>query len=78
MLIGVDYLFNLVYPLRPGETDEVNRFNAELHRAHPWIIPFGGLHVEDEDKGAIVDLGPRSERFWPDFTARLPKKPRAS
>ena len=53
--LGVDYLFNLVYPLRLGETEEVNRFNFELHRQHAWIIPFGGLHVEDEAKAAIVD-----------------------
>ncbi len=53
--LPVDYLFNLVYPLRLGETEEVNRFNAELHRRHPWIVPFGGLHVEDADKAAIVD-----------------------
>lgn len=53
--LPVDYLFNLVYPIQPGETDELNRFNLDLHRAHPWIIPFGGLHVEDADKGAIVD-----------------------
>lgn len=53
--LGVDYVFNLVYPLRLGETEEVNRFNFELHRRHPWIIPFGGLHVEDEDKPSIVD-----------------------
>lgn len=53
--LPVDYLFNLVYPIRAGETEELNRFNLELHRRHPWIIPFGGCHVEDADKGAIVD-----------------------
>lgn len=53
--VPVDYLFNLVYPLGAGEADELNRFNRELHLAHPWIIPFGGLHIEDGDKGAIVD-----------------------
>lgn len=54
-LLDVDYLFNLVYPIRGTETAEVNRFNFELHRRHPWIIPFGGLHPADDDKGAIVD-----------------------
>lgn len=59
--LPVDYVFNLVYPLRHDETEDINRFNVELHRRHPWVIPFGGLHVEDADKGAIVDrcLGDR-------------------
>jgi uncharacterized protein len=46
---------NLVYPIRDDETEAVNRFNFELHERYPWIIPFGGLHVGDGDKGAIVD-----------------------
>ena len=53
--IPVDYIFNLVYPIRDDETEAVNRFNFELHQRHPWIIPFGGLHVADADKAAIVD-----------------------
>lgn len=53
--LGPDYIFNLVYPIRPGETDEINRFNFELHRAHPWIIPFGSLRADDPDKPAVVD-----------------------
>jgi hypothetical protein len=55
--IPVDYIFNLVYPIRDDETEAVNRFNFELHRRHPWIIPFGGLHVGDADKAAIVERG---------------------
>src|SRR5262245_60597476 len=39
--IPVDYIFNLVYPIRDDETEVVNRFNFELHQRHPWIIPFG-------------------------------------
>jgi predicted TIM-barrel fold metal-dependent hydrolase len=53
--LPVDYVFNLVYPIRRDETEPVNRFNFELHQRHPWIIPFGGVHVADADKGAIVD-----------------------
>ncbi|MBI4639019.1 MAG: hypothetical protein HY727_21995 [Candidatus Rokubacteria bacterium] len=53
--IAADYVFNLVYPIFLPETSDLNRFNFELHQKHPWIIPFGSLHLEDEDKGAIVD-----------------------
>ena len=53
--IPVDYIFNLVYPIRDDETEPVNRFNFELHQRYPWIIPFGGLNAADQDKGAIVE-----------------------
>lgn len=61
--IDVDYIFNLVYPIRVRETEEVSRFNHELHRAHPWILPFGSLHVEDPDKGAVIDRAYREYDF---------------
>ena len=49
--IPVDYIFNLVYPIRDDETEVVSRFNLELHQRYPWIVPFGGLNVADPDKG---------------------------
>jgi hypothetical protein len=79
--LGPDYIFNLVYPIWPGETDEINRFNFDLHRAHPWIIPFGSLRVDDPDKPAIVerclrDYGFLGLKFHP-FIQRLdPLDPR--
>jgi len=53
--LGVDYLFNLAYPIFPGETEELIAFNADLHRRYPWIVPWGSLHVENLDKPRIVE-----------------------
>ena len=49
--IPVDYIFNLVYPIRDDETEPVNRFNFELHQRYPWIIPFGGLQRRRPGQG---------------------------
>lgn len=53
--LGADYVFNLVYPIEPGETEELIRFNADLGRRHPWIIPWGSLHPDNADKARIVE-----------------------
>lgn len=53
--VGVKYFFNLVYPLKPEETRELNRFNHELGKKIKNIIPFGSLHQDNEDKLSIVD-----------------------
>jgi predicted TIM-barrel fold metal-dependent hydrolase len=53
--LGVDYLFNLAYPIFPQETEELIDFNADLRGRHAWIVPWGSLHVENPDKGRIVD-----------------------
>jgi len=79
--IPVDYIFNLVYPIRDDETDAVNRFNFELHQRYPWIIPFGGLGAGDADKGAIVDrclgeYGFLGFKFHPFIQAFDPLDPR--
>jgi predicted TIM-barrel fold metal-dependent hydrolase len=53
--LGADYLFNLAYPIFPGETEGLIDFNADLRRRFPWIVPWGSLHVENPDKGRIVE-----------------------
>ena len=53
--LRVDYLFNLAYPISPDETEGLIDFNGDLRRRHPWIIPWGSLHVENPDKGRIVE-----------------------
>lgn len=53
--LGADYLFNLAYPIFPTETEELIDFNADLRRRHPWIVPWGSLHVQNQDKGRIVE-----------------------
>lgn len=52
---GVKYIFNLVYPMKSSETEELNLFNYHLNKKFKHIIPFGSLHVENEDKKAIVN-----------------------
>jgi Amidohydrolase len=79
--IAVDYIFNLVYPIRDDETEVVNRFNLELQQRYPWIVPFGGLHVADPDKGAIVErclgeYGFLGFKFHPFIQAFDPLDPR--
>ena len=51
----VDYIFNLVFSMKGSETDNLNLFNLHLSRENNRIIPFGSLHVENEDKKKIVD-----------------------
>jgi len=51
---GVNYIFNLVFPMNPSETEELNLFNHRLSKRYHVIIPFGSLHIENEDKGGIV------------------------
>jgi hypothetical protein len=49
------YIFNLVYPMKACETDELNNFNYNLGKTYKTIIPFGSLHVENSDKKVIVE-----------------------
>ncbi|MGE5663001.1 MAG: amidohydrolase family protein [Deltaproteobacteria bacterium] len=57
---GVTAFFAAVFPLAPGEARELNRFNAELARRTPGMIPFGTAHQDDTDPGAVAAeaLGP--------------------
>ncbi len=51
---GVDYIINLVFPMNPSETEELNLFNHQLSKKYHVIIPFGSLHIVNEDKKGIV------------------------
>lgn len=53
--LGADYLFNFAYPIREDETEALIAFNADLRARHPWIVPWGSLHPDSPDKGAIVE-----------------------
>ena len=52
---GVNYIFNLVFPMNPSETEELNLFSYHLNKKYHVIIPFGSLHIGNEDKKGIVN-----------------------
>jgi len=51
---GVNYIFNLVFPMNPSETEELNLFSHHLSKKYHAVIPFGSLHIGNEDKKGIV------------------------
>lgn len=57
---GVEAFFAAVFPIGPGEAQELNRFNAELARCVPGMIPLGTAHQDDDDPGSVAAeaLGP--------------------
>ncbi|MBI4587519.1 MAG: amidohydrolase family protein [Candidatus Rokubacteria bacterium] len=61
--VGADSLFNFAYPIEPQETEELILFNADLRRRHPWIIPWGSLHLENPGKARIVERCIRDHDF---------------
>lgn len=52
---GVEVAFNLVFPLREDETDDLNDFSAELGRRFDFIIPFGSLHAQTPRKDEVAE-----------------------
>jgi predicted TIM-barrel fold metal-dependent hydrolase len=40
--------------MNPSETEELNLFSCDLSKKYHVIIPFGSLHIENEDKRGIV------------------------
>ncbi len=52
---GVDYYFNMFFPIKEGSTDEVNRWNYRLSLQDPRCIPFVSLLPGDADKTGILD-----------------------
>lgn len=42
--LGIDYLWNFAHAVFPEETDELNRWNAELARRHSGVIPLATVH----------------------------------
>lgn len=67
---GVERFVNALFPLSPGESVELNLFNAELAARIPHMIPFGTVHQDDSDPAAVarealVDLGLRGIKLHP-------------
>jgi len=52
---GVDYYFNMFFPIKEGSTDEVNRWNYRLSLQDSRCIPFVSLLPGDADKTGILD-----------------------
>jgi len=52
---GVDYYFNMFFPIHEGTTDEVNQWNYQLSLQDPRCIPFVSLLPGDPDKMAILE-----------------------
>jgi len=51
---GSKYFFNLVYPINPLETEDLNRFNSEFCSRFPNAIGWGSLHPENDDISSIA------------------------
>lgn len=49
---GIPRFFNLVFPLWPEETGDLNRFNRDFCAGVPEAVPFGSLHIDNPDKEA--------------------------
>ena len=52
---GVDYYFNMFFPIREGSTHEVNRWNHQLSLEDARCIPFVSLLPGDADKIGILE-----------------------
>lgn len=51
---GISLFFNLVFPLWPEETEDLNRFNCEFCSEVPGALGFGSLHIKNEDKAGVT------------------------
>ena len=51
----VKYIFNQVFPMKPQETEDLNLFNHKFSKEYKGVIPFGSLHIENEEKKKIID-----------------------
>ncbi len=78
---GVESFFAAVFPIVPGEARELNRFNAELARRVPGMIPLGTAHQDDDDPGAVAaealgPLGLKGIKLHPMVMGMAPGDPR--
>ena len=67
---GVEKFLAAVFPLVPGEAQELNRFNALLARSIPEMIPLGTVHQDDADpeglaREALCSLGLKGIKLHP-------------
>ena len=53
-LAGVRAFFNYFYPLKPGESKELNAWQRDFARREPRAIPFASLHAGDPEKKEII------------------------
>ena len=51
---GVEAFYNFFYPLKPGESEEINEWQRTFANSCPQAIPFASLHAADENKSALV------------------------
>jgi uncharacterized protein len=54
---GGERFVNLLFPLKPGEADELHAFGQALSAREPDVVPVGGVHVEDGDPEAVIRRG---------------------
>ncbi len=78
---GVRAFFSVPFPLAPGEARLLNRFNADLARSVPEMIPFGTAHQDDPDPGAVAaeavgPLGLKGIKLHPMMMKLSPGDPR--
>src|SRR5258706_7377674 len=78
---GVGRMVALLYSHRPDMARALNRFMAEIARAHPQVVPVGNVLPGDPDAEAIVDeafgpLGMRGLKLHCHVQAIAPDDPR--
>ena len=81
---GAGRVVNLLFPLRPGEADELHAFGRALSDREPDVVPVGGVHAEDADPEQVIrraveehgmrgmKLHPMVQRFSPGDPALAP------
>ncbi len=78
---GVESFFSAVFPIAPGEARGLNRFNSDLARRVPGMIPLGTAHQGDDDPGAVAEealgpLGLKGIKLHPMVMKMAPADPR--
>lgn len=54
-LCGVEMAFNMVFPLKDSETEELNRFSREIADRYENVVPFGSLHADTPEKDEVAE-----------------------
>lgn len=52
---GVDTFFNLVFPLKEEETEQLNLFSREVADRYENVVGFGSLHLETPGKDRVAE-----------------------
>lgn len=60
---GIEAFFNFFYPLKPGESEDVNRWHRDFADSCPKAVPFASLHAGDENKGSVISQALDRQRF---------------